>query len=127
MLGAPTVAFGGMGTSATKELMRRIAEEIWDHGRIELVDELIAKDIVDPKRYLVWRRPGRQRYRDSVVLNRTAFPDFRNPLDLIVAEDDLAVSFGRFTATNTGELCGTPLTGRSVDCQVVGMLRFGDG
>jgi predicted ester cyclase len=68
---------------------------------------------------------GRQRYRESVELNRKGFPDFRNPLDLIDAEDDLAVSYGRITG-NTGELWGMLPTGRSVDYPVIGILRFRD-
>jgi predicted ester cyclase len=116
-----------MGTSESRELMRRITEEIWENGRLELVDELIAEDLVDHLDIPGVETTGRQRYYDSVVLNRTAFPDLRNPLDLIIADDDLAVSYGRLTGTNTGELWGMPPTGRSVDLPMVGILRFRDG
>jgi hypothetical protein len=30
----------------------------------------------------------------------TAFPDFRNPLDLIIAEGDIAVSYGRIVGVH---------------------------
>jgi len=111
----------------SRELMRRITAEIWDEGRIELVDELIAEDLVDhidvPGLDLV----GRERYRANVVVMRTAFPDFRNPLEIIVAEEDVAVSYGRMIGTNTGEMMGMPPTGRSIDLLTIGMLRFADG
>jgi predicted ester cyclase len=58
---------------------------------------------------------------------RTAFPDFRNPLELIVADGDIAVSYGRNTGTNTGELMGMPPTGKAIDVVSFGMLRFKDG
>lgn len=58
---------------------------------------------------------------------RTAFPDFRNPLDLIVAEGDIAVSYGRVVGTNSGEMMGMPPTGKTIDYLVIGMLRFKDG
>jgi predicted ester cyclase len=61
------------------------------------------------------------------VRTRTAFPDFRNPLDLIVAENDIAVSYGRNVGTNTGELVGMPPTGKTIDVLSVGMLRFKNG
>jgi predicted ester cyclase len=58
---------------------------------------------------------------------RAAFPDLRNPLDLVVADGDLAVSYGRITGTNTGDLMGVPPTGQKIDVPVFGMLRFHEG
>src|SRR4051794_36455103 len=107
--------------------MRRITAEIWDEGRIELVDKLIAEDLVDHIDVPGLDLAGRERYRANVVMMRTAFPDFRNPLDVIVAEEDVAVSYGRMIGTNTGEMMGMPPTGRSIDLLTIGMLRFKDG
>jgi predicted ester cyclase len=59
-------------------------------------------------------------------MTRSAFPDFRNPLDLVVAEGDLAVSYGPALGTNTGEMMGMPPTGKKIDVPVFGMLRFRD-
>ena len=111
----------------SRELMRRITAEIWDEGRIEMVDEYIAEDLVDPVEAPGLEGTGRERYRASVVMMRAAFPDFRNPLDHIVADGDLAVSYGRSVGTNTGQLWGMPPTGKAIDVPTVGMLRFADG
>jgi predicted ester cyclase len=111
----------------SRELMRRITTEIWDNGRIELVDELIAEDLIDHIEMPGLEGRGRERYRASVLMMRTAFPDFRNPLDLIVAEGDIAVSYGRMVGTNSGQMMGMPPTGRTMDVLVIGMLRFRDG
>lgn len=111
----------------SRELMRRITTEIWDKGRIDLVDELIAEDLVDHVEQAGLEGTGRERYRASVLMTRTAFPDFRNPLDLIVAEGDIAVSYGRAVGTNSGEMMGMPPTGKTMDVLVIGMLRFKDG
>ena len=111
----------------SRELMRRITTEIWDKGRIDLVDELIAEDLVDHTELAGLEGTGRERYRASVLMMRTAFPDFRNPLDLIVAEGDIAVSYGRVVGTNSGEMMGMPPTGKTIDYLVIGMLRFKDG
>jgi predicted ester cyclase len=112
----------------SRELMRRITTGVWDEGRLELIDELIAEDLIDHMEVpgLEGIR-GRERYRANAVMNRAAFPDFRNPLDLIVAEGDIAVSYGRMVGTNTGEMMGMPPTGRSIDVATFGMLRFKDG
>lgn len=116
-----------MGTEESRALMRRITTEVWDEGRIELVDELVAVDFVDHIEYPGLETTGRQRYRDSVEMTRRGMPDFKNPLDLIVADGDLAVSSGRVTGTHTGDLWGMPATGRSIDYPVIGILRFRDG
>jgi predicted ester cyclase len=58
---------------------------------------------------------------------RSTFPDLRNPLDIVVADGDLAVSYGRMTGTDDGGLMGMPPTHARIDVPVFGMLRFRDG
>jgi predicted ester cyclase len=111
----------------SRELMRRISAEIWDEGRLDLIDKYIAEDLIDHIEDPTLEGVGRERYRATAVRMRTAFPDFRNPLDLIVAEGDIAVSYGRNVGTNTGEFMGMPPTGRAIDVLSFGMLRFKDG
>jgi predicted ester cyclase len=111
----------------SRELMRRITTGIWDEGRLDLIDELIAVDLVDHIEVPGLDGTGRERYRANALLMRTAFPDFRNPLDLIVAEGDIAVSYGRMVGTNTGQMMGMPPTGKTIDVLAFGMLRFKDG
>jgi predicted ester cyclase len=111
----------------SRELMRRITAEIWDEGRLDLIDLYIAEDLIDHIEDPTLEGVGRERYRATAVRTRTAFPDFRNPLDLVVADGDIAVSYGRNVGTNTGEFMGTPPTGKTIDVLSVGMLRFKDG
>lgn len=111
----------------SKALMFRITEEIWDRGRLELIDELIAGNLVDHLELPGLQADGRDRYRQSVVMMRTGFPDFRNPIDFVVAEGDIAVSYGRMTGHHTGDLMGLPPTGRAIDLVTMGALRFADG
>ena len=81
-------------TEDSKALMWRITDEIWNKGRLdlELIDELIAEDLVDHVELEGLEGNGRARYRASVELTRAAFPDFRNPLDFVLAEGTFAVS-----------------------------------
>ena len=53
-------------TEASKALMWRITEEIWNNGRLELIDELIAEDLVDHVELPGLEGTGRGRYRASV-------------------------------------------------------------
>jgi predicted ester cyclase len=111
----------------SKALMLTITEEIWNRGRIELIDELIAENLVDHLELPGLESDGRDRYRESVVMMRAGFPDFRNPIDFVVVEDDIAVSYGRMTGHQTGDLMGLPPTGRAIDLVTMGALRFSDG
>ena len=64
-------------TKDSKALMCRITEEIWNNGRVELIDELIAEDFVDHVDMPGLDGNGRARYRASIELTRAAFTDFR--------------------------------------------------
>ena len=116
-----------MDSERSRELMRRITDEIWDHGRLDQIDELIAEDCVDHLELPGLEGSGRARYRASVEMTRATFSDFRNPLDAVIADGDVAVSWGRMTGTHDGDGWGFPPTGKTIDTPVVGMLRFRDG
>lgn len=114
-------------TEDSRALMWRITEEIWNKGRLELIDELIAEDLVDHVEVEGLEGSGRARYRATVEITRAAFPDFKNPLDFVLADGEFAVSYGRSIGTHRGEYFGIPPTGRSFDVPTFGILRFADG
>lgn len=116
-----------MGTAETKELVRRITDEIWNKGDLDLVDELVAEDFVDHIELPGLEGSGRERYRQSVELVRRGFSDYHEEIALLVVEDDLAVSYSRLTGTHDGDLGGLPATGRAVDYCSCGILRLRDG
>ncbi len=117
-----------MGTTEeSKALMWRITDEIWNEGRLELIDELIADDLTDHVELVGLEGTGRARYRASIELARAAFPDYRNPLDFVLADGAFAVSYGRSTGTHRGEYLEIPPTGRSFDVPTFGILRFANG
>jgi predicted ester cyclase len=114
-------------TEDSKALMWRITDEIWNKGRSELVDELIAEDLVDHVEVEGLEGNGRARYRATVEITRAAFPDYKNPLDFVLGDGAFAVSYGRSTGTHRGEYFGIPPTGRSFDVPTFGILRFANG
>jgi steroid delta-isomerase-like uncharacterized protein len=110
-----------------KALLYRITEEIWNEGRLELIDELIAEDLIDNVSMPGVEGSGRERYRASVVEMRTAFPDYHESVDRAVAEDDIVVSFASIAGTQTGELYGMPPSGRHMAVRTIGALRIKEG
>jgi len=118
----------GQSSEDLKAMLYRITEEIWNQGRLELIDELIFEDLIDHiEMQGVDGWSGRERYRASVVQMRTAFPDYHESVDLAIAEGDIVVSFARVTGTNAGELYGLPASGRRINVPAIGALRFENG
>jgi predicted ester cyclase len=114
-------------TERSKALLRRITDEIWTAGRLDLIDELVAEDFVDHIDMPGLEGQGRERYRASVLLTREAFPDYREEIVWSMAEGDRAVSFVRITGTHRGPLQGIEPTGRTVSWHAMGALRFASG
>lgn len=110
-----------------KALLHRITEEIWNQGRIEMIDELISEGLIDNITMPGVESSGRERYLASVVQMRTAFPDYHESVEFAVAEGDIVVSFAHITGMQTGELYGMPPSGRRIDVRAIGALRFQDG
>jgi len=87
--------------------------------------DLVADDFVEHE-----ETPGFPPTKDGVkALFRmyiSAFPDLRmEPQDVISGGDKVAVRV-RVTGTHEGEFMGMPATGKSVDVQLIDILRFGD-
>jgi steroid delta-isomerase-like uncharacterized protein len=105
--------------------MRRLYELI-SAGDIDGFGEHLADDFVEHEEGL----PGLERSKDGVKqlfhVLRSAFPDLRmEPEDVLVAGDTL-VARVRATGTHRGEFMGMPATGRSIDVQLIDIIRFAD-
>jgi predicted ester cyclase len=114
-------------TDESKALLRRVTDEIWNNRRLDLIDELIGEDFVDHIEMPGVEGAGRERYRASVTAMHTAFPDYQEEILWSIGEGDRAVSYARLTGTNNGPLYGMEPTGRRVECDAMGALRFASG
>ena len=55
-----------------------------------------------------------------------AFPDLQLAAEDILSSGDKAVARARATGTHQGEFMGIPATGKSIDVQLIDIIRFGD-
>lgn len=95
-------------------------------GDIDGFGELLVDDFVEHEEAL----PGMEQNKDGVKqlfhVLRTAFPDLRmEPQDVLVSGDK-AVARVSATGTHQGEFMGMPASGRSIDVQLIDIIRFGD-
>lgn len=104
--------------------MRR-AYELISSGDIDGFGELLADDLVEHE-----ESPGMAPTKAGVIeffrMYKAAFPDLRLAPEDIIVSGDKVVTRVRATGTNDGEFMGMPATGRTVDVQVIDIVRFGD-
>jgi steroid delta-isomerase-like uncharacterized protein len=110
-----------------KAIARRIDAEVWNEGRLEVIDELVAGDYVSTVVGVPEQIRGPQGFREFVVTYRTAFPDLQIRIDEQIAEGDIVVTRWTGTGTHEGELMGIPATGKQVTTAGINIDRIAGG
>jgi steroid delta-isomerase-like uncharacterized protein len=104
--------------------LRRFYDAI-NAGDIDGFGDLVADDFVEHEEL-----PGLAPTKEGVLqffrMYRAAFPDLRFHVEDILADGDKVVARARVTGTHQGEFLGMPSTGRSIDVQLIDIVRFGD-
>ena len=103
-----------MLTETNKTVSRRFFEEVFGQGKLNVLDEIIAKDHVNRGPNTLPELPtGPEGAKQIVTMYRNAFPDFRVTVDEQIAEGDTVVTRWTANGTHKGELVGIPATGKS--------------
>lgn len=101
------------------------AYDLINGGDVDGFGELLADDFVEHE-----ETPGLEPTKEGVKqffhMYRAAFPDLCMEPQDILASGDKVVARVRATGTHQGEFLGMPPTGKSVDVQLIDIIRFGD-
>ena len=116
-----------MSTGENRAIVRRLNDEVWSEGRLDVIDELVADDFVTTVIGAPEKIRGPRGFREFVVMYRTAFPDLRIVIDEQIAEGDVVVTRWTGTGTHEGELMGIPATGRQGTTTGVNINRISGG
>jgi steroid delta-isomerase-like uncharacterized protein len=116
-----------MSTEENKTIVRRVNDEVWSKGQLDVIDELIADDFVATVVGAPEQIRGPQGFREFVVMYRTAFPDLRITVDEQFAEGETVVTRWTATGTNEGELMGMPATGKQATTAGININRISGG
>ena len=116
-----------MSTEENKAIVRRVNDEVWSEGHLDVIDELIADDFVATIVGAPEEIRGPQGFREFVVMYRTAFPDLRLTVDEQFAEGETVVTRWTATGTNEGELMGMPPTGKQATTAGININRVSGG
>lgn len=108
-----------------KSLVRRIFEEIINHKREDVIDELFDENYVDhgPGQDL----HGREEFRSVIKMWLTAVPDVHCEVSHLIEEGDTVGWVVRTTGTHTGDALGFPATGKRFETVSanIGVVRNG--
>ena len=91
-----------------KAVSRRVAEEIFNGGNLDLADELYTPNYVLHDPSLPEDLHGPEDLKQYAAMNLGAFPDVRVSVEDQIAEGEMVVTRWRATGTHTGELLGIP-------------------
>lgn len=115
-----------MGLEANKAVVRRFYEEVINHGRVDLLDELVAADyteVMDGWRYPV----GVEGARAHALGVRGTYPDLRLTIERQIAEGEWVATCITAAGTHLGEWLGMSPTGRKVTFTGVNVDRVVEG
>jgi steroid delta-isomerase-like uncharacterized protein len=115
-----------MNAEQNKDLVRRFVEEAQTCHNLAAVDEYLAPEFVDHS-----VPPGLPPTREGVKMQfgmfLSALPDLHAIIHDQVADGEKVVTRKTLRGTHQGDLFGIPPTGKTVDIEVIDILRVRDG
>ena len=85
-----------------KALVRRTFDEVWNEGRMEVIDEITSTDFVDHDPQNPSREArGPEAVKPIVTMYRQAFPDLRMTVEAMFADGDCVIT--RWTAVGASQ------------------------
>jgi len=110
-----------------KNVVRRLIDELWNKGNLQVADELIAPTYVHHDDSTPDFGKGPESEKKRVNLYRTAFHDFRLSIEDLLAEGETVVARWSCRGVHKGELNGIAPTGKQFAITGVTICRFDHG
>lgn len=108
-----------------KRIARRFPEEVATEGRVDVIDEICAEDVVDHSPMGVVE--GRDALKAQVEGFREAFEGFTATVEDAIAEGDTVAMRVRLSGTHEGPVLGIEPTGRSFEVENLVFTRLANG
>jgi predicted ester cyclase len=101
-----------MSVEQNKAISRRMSVEVFEQGRLEVVDEICAPNIVEHGTLPPGIPAGREGIKAIASALRKGFPDIKYKIDHQIAEGDFVASYVTVSGTHKGEIFGMAATGK---------------
>ena len=108
-----------------KEIVRRVVEEGWNKGKVEVLDQLCQKDYKghDP----LFGTLDLEGFKRAITEYRTAFADLNVKILQVFNEGELVAIRWQSEGRHSGSFMGTPASGKNVRIEGVHVARIRDG
>jgi steroid delta-isomerase-like uncharacterized protein len=116
-----------MSAESNKALSRRLLEEAFNAGNIDVVDELVTPDFVNHDAALPKAMVGPDAAKASIQGYRSAFPDLRLTIEEQIADDQGVATRWSAKGTHESDLMGVPPTGKQATVTGITIDRIVDG
>jgi len=109
-----------------KNLIRRTVDELWNQGKLELLDEVYHPEYrnIDSANPLVTDLDGLRTY---VEVLRSSFPDIHVEVDDMIAEGDAVAKMWKMHGTFTTDFMGIPANNKPVSQSGITVYRMMGG
>ena len=107
-----------------KAQMRRIYDEVFSQGKVELIPELMHEDFVEHEELPPGIPSDRNAPRMMTEMMRSAFPDFQVSVEEMLEDGVKVIARARFSGTHQGEFMGMPPTGNRFDISLIDIIEF---
>jgi len=107
------------------EVVQTVFSEVFSKGNVDLIDELYAANFVGHFPGETFH--GREGIRSHVLAHRTAFPDWTEEIEDLIADQDRVVARFRSRGTNLGDFLGNPPTGNRIEISEVAIFKLKHG
>jgi predicted ester cyclase len=115
-----------MSAEENKAVIRRLFEEVYNDHNMDVLDELVAEDVVNHSAVAEHQR-GIEGFKHVMGWGSALSPDARYELLDIIAEGDMVACRVRVGGTMQGELFGVAPTGKRFSAEHVHWHRVADG
>ena len=119
-----------MSLDENKAIVRRILNEFWQDGKVNVLDELLADDCVNHEQSnpeLRGKKACKEWANGVRLANLQGFPDVEIRAEDFIAEGDKVVKRWVFRGTHSGEYNGIPPTGKTVTMRGVTLYQLAGG
>jgi steroid delta-isomerase-like uncharacterized protein len=111
----------------TKAIARRLLEEAFNSGNLDVVDELISPEFVNHDAARPEPAVGIEAAKASIRGYRDAFPDLRLTIEQQLAEGEYVTTRWTGRGTHQGDLMGMSATGKQATVTGITIDRIVDG
>ena len=116
-----------MSAESNKALSRRVLDEAFNAGNIDVIDELVSTDFVNHDAALPEPLVGPDAAKATISGYRSAFPDLRITIEEQIADEQGVATRWSAKGTHEGDLMGVAPTGKQATVTGITIDRIVDG